>query len=79
MLNSYYLKVSTPPFITCAYSLHVYLRLFETHSVVSLNTFDHFESAELIKNPVDGFSAGLVDDDNIYQWEVVVIGPQDTL
>lgn len=53
--------------------------LFETHSVVSLNTFDHFESAELIKNPVDGFSAGLVDDDNIYKWEVVVIGPQDTL
>ncbi|KAI4816591.1 hypothetical protein KUCAC02_008914 [Chaenocephalus aceratus] len=35
--------------------------------------------AELNKNPVEGFSAGLVDDDDIYQWEVVVIGPQDTL
>lgn len=34
---------------------------------------------ELNKNPVEGFSAGLVDDDNIYRWEVVVIGPQDTL
>lgn len=34
---------------------------------------------ELNKNPVEGFSAGLVDDDDIYQWEVVVIGPQDTL
>ncbi|XP_029511153.1 ubiquitin-conjugating enzyme E2 G1-like isoform X2 [Oncorhynchus nerka] len=35
--------------------------------------------AELNKNPVEGFSAGLIDDDNIHQWEVVVIGPQDTL
>lgn len=34
---------------------------------------------ELNKNPVEGFSAGLIDDDDIYQWEVVVIGPQDTL
>ncbi len=34
---------------------------------------------ELNKNPVEGFSAGLVDDDDIYQWEVVIIGPQDTL
>lgn len=40
-----------------------------------------FESlpSELNKNPVEGFSAGLVDDDNIYRWEVVVMGPQDTL
>ncbi|KAI1882431.1 hypothetical protein AGOR_G00250630 [Albula goreensis] len=35
--------------------------------------------AELNKNPVEGFSAGLVSDDDIYQWEVVLIGPQDTL
>lgn len=34
---------------------------------------------ELNKNPVEGFSAGLADEDNIYQWEVVIIGPQDTL
>uniref|UniRef100_A0A8B9K079 UBC core domain-containing protein n=1 Tax=Astyanax mexicanus TaxID=7994 RepID=A0A8B9K079_ASTMX len=33
----------------------------------------------LNKNPVEGFSAGLIDDDDIYQWEVVVIGPPDTL
>jgi hypothetical protein len=26
----------------------------------------------LRKNPVDGFSAGLVDDDNVYEWEVRV-------
>ncbi|KAG7488986.1 ubiquitin-conjugating enzyme E2 G1-like [Solea senegalensis] len=35
--------------------------------------------AELNKNPVEGFSAGLIDDDDIYKWEVVIIGPQDTL
>uniref|UniRef100_UPI00398F3A54 ubiquitin-conjugating enzyme E2G 1b n=1 Tax=Pristiophorus japonicus TaxID=55135 RepID=UPI00398F3A54 len=35
--------------------------------------------AELNKNPVDGFSAGLIDDDDIYRWEVVIIGPPDTL
>ena len=26
--------------------------------------------AELNKNPVEGFSAGLIDDDDIYRWEV---------
>lgn len=30
--------------------------------------------AELRKNPVDGFSAGLVDDDNVYEWEVTIFG-----
>uniref|UniRef100_A0A3P8WSE1 Ubiquitin-conjugating enzyme E2G 1b (UBC7 homolog, yeast) n=1 Tax=Cynoglossus semilaevis TaxID=244447 RepID=A0A3P8WSE1_CYNSE len=35
--------------------------------------------AELNKNPVEGFSAGLINDDDIYQWEVVVMGPRDTL
>uniref|UniRef100_A0A914CSK7 UBC core domain-containing protein n=1 Tax=Acrobeloides nanus TaxID=290746 RepID=A0A914CSK7_9BILA len=34
---------------------------------------------ELRRNPVDGFSAGLVDDNNIFKWEVLVIGPPDTL
>lgn len=35
--------------------------------------------AELNKNPVEGFSAGLIDDDDIYRWEVLIIGPPDTL
>ncbi|CAL7947134.1 unnamed protein product [Xylocopa violacea] len=35
--------------------------------------------AELNKNPVEGFSAGLIDDNDIYQWEVLIIGPPDTL
>ena len=36
-------------------------------------------SADLTRNPVDGFSAGLVDDTNIFEWAVTVIGPPDTL
>ncbi|KAF8488896.1 ubiquitin conjugating enzyme [Gautieria morchelliformis] len=34
---------------------------------------------ELSKNPVEGFSAGLVDDNNLLEWEVMIIGPPDTL
>ncbi|KAB7498237.1 Ubiquitin-conjugating enzyme E2 G1 [Armadillidium nasatum] len=35
--------------------------------------------AELNKNPVEGFSAGLIDDNDIFKWEVLIIGPPDTL
>jgi len=34
---------------------------------------------ELTKNPVDGFSIGLVDDSNIYEWQVMIEGPVGTL
>ncbi|CAG2165557.1 unnamed protein product [Oppiella nova] len=34
---------------------------------------------DLKKNPVDGFSAGLVDENNLYKWEVMIVGPPDTL
>ena len=37
-----------------------------------------FLMLELQKKPVDGFSAGLVDDDDIYKWEVLIMGPPDT-
>ena len=33
---------------------------------------------ELSKNPPDGVSIGLGDDDNIFQWEILMIGPSDT-
>ncbi|GAA5983348.1 hypothetical protein JCM11641_006041 [Rhodosporidiobolus odoratus] len=33
----------------------------------------------LRKNPVEGFSAGLVDDDNVFEWEITIFGPPDTL
>ncbi|KAI5019142.1 hypothetical protein ZWY2020_044030 [Hordeum vulgare] len=34
---------------------------------------------DLAKNPVDGFSAGLVDDGNVFEWQVTIIGPPETL
>ncbi|XP_055453291.1 ubiquitin-conjugating enzyme E2 G1 isoform X1 [Psammomys obesus] len=39
----------------------------------------HFPVNELNKNPVEGFSAGLIDDNDLYRWEVLIIGPPDTL
>eukprot|EP00467_Chlorarachnion_reptans_P020580 CAMPEP_0114525026 /NCGR_PEP_ID=MMETSP0109-20121206/22186_1 /TAXON_ID=29199 /ORGANISM="Chlorarachnion reptans, Strain CCCM449" /LENGTH=170 /DNA_ID=CAMNT_0001706543 /DNA_START=26 /DNA_END=538 /DNA_ORIENTATION=+ len=33
---------------------------------------------ELTKNPLDGFSVGLVDDSDIYKWNVMIEGPADT-
>lgn len=35
--------------------------------------------AELSKNPVDGFSAGLVDDSNVFEWQITIMGPPDTI
>ncbi|ODO00520.1 ubiquitin-conjugating enzyme E2 G1 [Cryptococcus wingfieldii CBS 7118] len=34
---------------------------------------------DMQKHPVDGFSAGLVDDDNILAWGIVIMAPADTL
>ncbi|KAI8909111.1 ubiquitin-conjugating enzyme/RWD-like protein [Gorgonomyces haynaldii] len=34
---------------------------------------------ELAKSPVEGFSAGLVDDSNIFLWEIMIMGPEGTL
>jgi len=35
--------------------------------------------AELSRNPIEGFSAGLVDDCNVFEWQVTVMGPPETL
>ena len=48
---------------------------FEQSSKVNYNSRT---SAELLRRPVDGFSAGLVDDSNIYEWQVTIMGPPDT-
>lgn len=45
------------------------------NSFSSLNYF----KLDLSKCPVDGFSAGLVDENNIYDWDIMIIGPPDTL
>ncbi|KAK4353344.1 hypothetical protein RND71_028862 [Anisodus tanguticus] len=34
---------------------------------------------DLCKKPVDGFSAGLVDESNLFEWSVTIIGPPETL
>eukprot|EP01102_Stenamoeba_stenopodia_P014881 TRINITY_DN500_c0_g1_i1.p1 TRINITY_DN500_c0_g1~~TRINITY_DN500_c0_g1_i1.p1 ORF type:complete len:154 (-),score=34.12 TRINITY_DN500_c0_g1_i1:439-900(-) len=34
---------------------------------------------DIKKSPVEGFSAGLVDDSNVFEWEIIIIGPPDTL
>jgi len=46
-----------------------------SHSTLTLRR----QLTELTKRPVEGFSAGLVDDDNLYEWEIVIIGPADTM
>lgn len=44
----------------------------------SIQSYTLSVSLELLKNPVDGFSAGLVDEQNIYEWDILIIGPTDT-
>jgi len=34
---------------------------------------------QLKKHPVEGFSAGLFDDSNVFEWEVLIVGPPDTI
>jgi ubiquitin-conjugating enzyme E2 G1 len=34
---------------------------------------------ELAKHPDEGFSAGLVDENDIFTWQVMIMGPPDTL
>lgn len=34
---------------------------------------------DMQKNPVQGFSCGLPNEENFYEWEVLIIGPQDTV
>lgn len=34
--------------------------------------------SDLERNPVDGFSAGLIDDEDMYKWSVLIMGPPDT-
>ncbi|KAF2077428.1 hypothetical protein CYY_001277 [Polysphondylium violaceum] len=34
--------------------------------------------AELNKHPVEGFSAGLSDDGNFFEWQIMIVGPPET-
>lgn len=55
-------------------SMFCYIR-----SRVKLIMPSFFPVSELNKNPVEGFSAGLIDENDIFRWEVLIIGPPDTL
>lgn len=35
--------------------------------------------SELNKNPPEGVSVGLADDDNMFMWELLLVGPADTV
>ena len=37
------------------------------------------EYRSLQEEPVEGFSVKLVNDDNLFEWEVAIYGPPDTL
>ncbi|EGC29154.1 hypothetical protein DICPUDRAFT_58977 [Dictyostelium purpureum] len=34
--------------------------------------------AHLKKHPIEGFSAGLIDESNIYEWQIMIMGPSET-
>jgi ubiquitin-conjugating enzyme E2 G1 len=34
---------------------------------------------DLARNPPDGVSVGLGEDENIFKWELMIVGPPDTL
>jgi len=36
-------------------------------------------AAELSRNPIEGFSAGLIDDSNVFEWEIMIMGPPDNM
>lgn len=36
------------------------------------------EYGELTKNSPDGVVAGPINDDNLYEWEALIAGPEDT-
>ena len=54
------------------------LKLVRFVCILIISRFSVNVCIELQKNPVEGFSAGLVDDEDIYKWEVLIIGPPDT-
>ena len=36
----------------------------------------HFLPSDLSRNPPDTFSVGLPDEDNIYEWDIMLMGPE---
>ncbi|XP_027988810.1 ubiquitin-conjugating enzyme E2 G1 isoform X4 [Eptesicus fuscus] len=69
-------KISLPPSLPPPISKWLLAeKRFPTLDVEERN----WKQRKLNKNPVEGFSAGLIDDNDLYRWEVLIIGPPDTL
>ena len=47
--------------------------------MLSLRFLKFIYLAELARNPPDGVSVGLGEDDSIFRWELMIVGPPDTL
>ena len=62
-------------FSPCSQNPGISVRCFYQSNAYS---WRRFLSEELDKNPPEGFSAGLIDDDNLFKWEIMVVGPPDT-
>lgn len=54
------------PFVTCSCARELTFA-FSTRAVAA-------HASDLTKHPVEGFSAGLIDDDNVYEWEITIFG-----
>lgn len=61
--------------------LHEIQVLHDLKSLHIVRTTPHprLSITDLTKRPVEGFSAGLVDDSSLFEWAVTIMGPPDTL
>ena len=68
-------RTSLPPNVHCPHKESPFLPpLLLTHT----HTHTYKQKTELNKNPPEGVSVGLVDD-SIFEWELLLVGPADTL
>lgn len=66
-------------FLCCLLELDVQITCSFSQIILIHEDFFFGFFLELNKNPIEGFSAGLVNDDNIYEWQFCIIGAPDTL
>lgn len=61
----------------------LYWITFEDFLCVTHGDFSLFQNTKLLldlaKNPIDLVSVGLEDDSNVYNWEILIMGPERTL
>ena len=75
----------TPPMITAAASALRAQQAVGASLSAAATTTRHMlphpapAAAELSRNPIEGFSAGLIDDSNVFEWEIMIMGPPDTM